>query len=80
MQKNFGDKRYNFAWSYKSKRKATAWAEVMRKAGIKVRITSSKTASVVWASHDDVEKYYKERGAHSWKILKGRAYAAAERI
>ena len=73
--KVFDGHRFSWAWSYTKKKQAEAWAGVMRKAGIKVRIVKDTQIIHLWICISDTNKF----GSHAWKILKGKAYAAAER-
>jgi hypothetical protein len=73
--KKFNGRLFSWAWSYTKKKKAEAWAGVMRKAGIKVRIVRDIEIIHLWVCISDAAKL----DTHAWKILKGKAYAAAER-
>lgn len=73
--KIFNGHRFAWAWSYTKKKQAEAWAAVMRKAGVKVRIVKDTQIVNLWVCISDINKI----NAHAWKILKGKAYAAAER-
>lgn len=76
LSKLFNGQSFSWAWSFTKKKQAEAWAGVMRKAGIKVRIVKGSQIIHLWICDSDINKI----GLHAWKILKGKAYAAASRV
>jgi hypothetical protein len=81
LVRKFNGEKYNWAWSFKKKVQAETWAEIMRNSGIKVRIITekSKLPYITYICDADILRFDRTKGTHSWKILKGKAYAAAER-
>lgn len=83
LTKKFNGIEYGFAWSWKSKKKAKAFADYMRSHGIKARIVAWSTTKPLSTSAYAVylcKKDSQSKEWYSWKQIKGRAYVAAERV
>jgi hypothetical protein len=76
LSKKFDGVEYGFAWSWKSKKKAKVFADYMRDHGIKARIVPWESS--LWAVYL-CKKDSQSKEWYSWKQIKGRAYAMAER-